>query len=377
MTNKFLIAINMVSSLTLFTTSFAADTKVALTDAVRSLEQGQSAVQSVGEIKVASADCAPTAPKMPLDQIEYTQCKTVTTKSSTADDYLNSKLAGPYAEALKLIGPEVTSDDFSQIARCVNFGLNSSPVGTFYNCPTEKDSTKKLKKMPRPCPTKELVGTISAEIMRAAHCLGRDYKKVLPIFMHESRFRPNVYSYSGAGGVSQVTGIAIKDINRFTKEIKEIANDTPECAYLADLKDMNSSYSCARTVIPPNPRQNIIYGIFYQTYIEDGDPRYSPRSLVNSLQAKRTKKLTKNELDHLTEVLLHVSYNGGKGAALPSLQTLRDDPNTRNLALKDFLKKYFALVKKKVGEQPATYHNDIVRDSKLMEENSGADCTIY
>lgn len=365
-----------ISFLFLTFTCFANDT-AALKDAVQTLNQGQIALQEAGTLTLASAECPPGSAKNPLDEIEFTKCVSTATKTAGVDDYLQKKLEKPYTESMDLIGSEAYSSDFNDIAKCVNAGLNAPPAGKFYNCTTEKTSTKNLKQQKRPCPSRELVGTVAAEIMRAAHCLGRDYRKILPIFMHESRFRPNVQSYSGAGGVGQLTGIAIKDINRFTKDIREIADEAPECAYLKDLQDMGSTYSCSRMIIPPSPRQNIIYGIFYQTYIEDGDSRYSPRSVVNSLQSKRTKKLTKAEQDHLTEVLLHVSYNGGKGAALPALQTIAKDAKVRNLPLKDLLKKYFALVNNNVGEQPATYHNDILRDTKLMEETAGADCTIF
>ena len=195
--------------------------------------------------------------------------------------------------------------------------------------------------------------------------------------MHESRFRPNVSSPTGVGGVGQLTGIAIKEVNRFIDTIKESASK-PGCSYLNDIQEMDSKYSCARLIIPPNPRLNIIYGIYYQAYIEDADKRYSPRSVVQDWQAKRTKKLTKEEIDHITEVLLHVSYNGGKGASLPAFQTAIKDPKIRNLPLKEFLPKYFAVVKRKSGSEPAKYHNSIVKDSELLEERAGgADCTIY
>lgn len=340
------------------------------TNVINQLNQMQSQLQNAGTIASRPADCSTCAKPNPLDSLSYTPC------AEGKNTYLNQKLQTPYKQALELIGDDLHSPQFEAVARCINAGLNFDAVGSTYNCTNAKTVAKTLKKSPSPCASKELIGTLSAEILRASECLGRDYKKVLPIFMHESRFRPNVSSPSGAGGVGQLTGIAIKEVNRFIDDIKELSSK-PGCQYLNDIQEMDSKYSCARLIMPPNPRLNIIYGIYYQAYIEDADPRYSPKSVVSEWQAKRTKKLTQAEVDHITEVLLHVSYNGGKGAALPAFQTVIKDPKVRNLSLKDFLPKYFAKVKAKAGAEPAKYHNSIVKDSELLEANAGADCTIY
>ncbi len=368
--------------LILTTTCFATVDDADPSDVVKGLEQITSQAQSTGALSTQPGDCSTCTDQSndPLDQLEYTACnRRDITRCKSDDTYLQSKLSAPYKEARDLMSTDIYSEDFMKIAKCVNAGINNKPVGNYYNCNRETDLIKNLYRKCRPCPSKELVGTLSMEIYMAAKCLGRSYKKILPIFVHESRFMPNVLSPSYAGGVGQLTGIAIKDMNRFLDKIKEFSKTRPECAYLNDIEEMRDNRICSRIIIPPNPRRNIIYGVYYQMYIEDGDPRYSPHSVVEKWAAKRwaDRRLSQDDKDEITEVLLHVSYNAGKGVALPAFQTLRDDPKAAQLSIAAFKKKYFDLLDEMAGDEPATYHNDIVRDSKNMEEDSGADCTMF
>lgn len=357
-----------------------ANDELTAKDAVTQLNRIKQSISQVGVPSEQSGECDTCHTEDPLDKIVFTSCNNrKITRCRSDDTYLNDQMKKSFENAKKIIGANIYSEDFLKIAKCINAGLNSTPVGRFYNCRSDRDMIKWLKQRCRPCPTKEMVGTLAAEILMASKCLGRNYRKILPIFMHESRFMPNVISATYAGGVGQMTRPAIQDMNRLHYKITNIGKNNASCGYFEDIPEMSDNRICAKLYTPPNPRQNIIYGIRYQEYIESESSTYSPKALVDKWIKYRWKdrKLTEDQIEEFMDILLHVSYNAGKGVALPAFQALRDNNATAQLPFEKFKKTYFELLDKNAGDEPATYHNDIVRDARRMEKESGADCTIY
>ena len=342
--------------------SFLKQTEKALNDLVIGKETKEN----------YCADCQDFAFQSPLNDITFEKC-------STSNNDFEPNFKSAYDASMSIIKNDVNSQEFSMALKCINGGMQGSMKGTggFYNCPSPKSFLKEAsrKASTRPCLSKSMVGSTAAEIFLASKCLDMDLKSILPLLHHESRFIPNVKSVTGAGGIGQLTGVAIKEINRNLNRITSKYGKKPGCEYLKDIPQMHSGFICSRMHVPTNPRQNVVFSMIYQKLLRDNKSK-SPRKSVNTWLKKRTSPLTKNHRDQIEEMLLRTSYNSGPGTVLAAFNSFAASPRNRNLPYTQFMKSFSSYLRQNVRAEAANYNDKVLKDLLVMEKKAGIKCSI-
>lgn len=315
------------------------------------------------------SDCQDFTQNDPFSSTQFANCP------RTADEnrYIRS-----YNQSVKTFENKLNTQEFKTVLNCINAGMKTPMGGSggFYSCPEADSFSKEAQKsMKAPCLSQSLVGSVASEIYMASRCFDQDYRKVLPLLVHESRFYPTIRSVTGAGGIGQLTGVAIKEINRnFNSYIEKYAQK-PGCEYLKKVPKMNESYICARTYIPNNPRQNTVFSLIYQKMLRD-NKKLNPKLVVDLWKGKRTAPLTANEAVQVEEMLLRTSYNSGPGSVLSAFKTYAASPSARDLPFNNFMSGFSSYLKRKVRAEAAYYNQKVLKDSSKMEEIAGMKCSI-
>lgn len=303
-------------------------------------------------------------------------------KCSSANSHVEGDLQKSFNQSLKDHGSKLKTQDMSSIAKCVQGGMKigygsakyfscDSPRTLIKATPVKQGSSKKPY---NPCRSKAMVGSVSSEIYMATECLDLSYKKMMPIFVHESRFFPNVGSGTGASGVGQLTGVCIKEVNRnFDKYINKYASK-PGCGYLKDIGKMHEGYQCARMAAPSNPRHNIVFSVIYQKMIRD-NKKLSPKISVDKWQKRRNSTLSSQDRTRIEEMLARVAYNSGPTATMSTFDTFAASPSNRNLSIDRFLEKFYKFYERKVRAEGANYNPKIEQETQIMEKNAGVKCS--
>jgi hypothetical protein len=178
-------------------------------------------------------------------------------------------------------GDQFTSNNFK---KCVSTSIKNAP-GRFVYC---NGQNQKVALESRSCVQPVLESLSANSLGIATDCLADYYGKNMPVsntnlkkqfqekmlrlLNFESGFHPNAMSPSSAGGVGQLTGVAIREINK--SELGNIKNfinsqQKPSCkiisqAQLKPMSDAKSNFCDRVSADNENPLKNLIYTIAYQ-----------------------------------------------------------------------------------------------------------------
>ncbi len=318
------------------------------------------------------ADCKDFVGQSPLNEMIFETC-------NSSNNDLEPNFAKAFNSSMAAMKNEVNTQEFDTALKCIYGGMQGTMGGTggFYNCPSPKSFLKEAtrKKSTRPCLSKSMVGSTASEIYLASKCFEQDIKRVLPLLRHESRFIPNVRSVTGAGGVGQLTGVAIKEINRNLDRYIQRYSSKPGCEYLKDVPEMHTGFICSRMHIPTNPRQNVVFSIIYQRLLRD-NRSLNPKKSVDRWLSRRSSSISERDKVQVEEMLLRTSYNSGPGAVLTAFNTFAASPSYRNLPTDQFLDQFYSYLRRNVRSEAANYNGKVLKDLQVMEKNAGIKCSI-
>ncbi len=287
--------------------------------------------------------------------------------------------------------------------KCVTFALNSFPevvtkqaavdakaAGSvaFAKC-SKPDSAPPMpggKRVlnPTPCISKSFVNITYNAYVDVMDCLKLDPKKLLPKIYNESGFFMNAFGSGMDGGIGQLTGQAIEQVNsiypRYLEEMNQAALSNPggACARIMKYKSLlapvkaDSDFRCSLIMPIENPLKNLVYsavltryntkfvsGITYQAgeeMLSEGDQFIRVKGTgADQLNGKMKefeilKKLNRlgmrnvNLHDYSTMLVL-VGYNAGIGTATRTLVSYlaerieanrKSRSNKYNLTVADF-----------------------------------------
>jgi hypothetical protein len=216
---------------------------------------------------------------------------------------------------------------------CIHHVMNK-PSGTQLLCEKASDSRKSAdKRGSAPCPSRELVTYLSETLAYVSHCSGVDPKELFSVWAHESRFSPIAVSGTGAGGIAQLTGPAVAEVNdklhRFANSW--VLSDDPSCRdFRSQLTPMEPKQNtCARIVMPPNPAKNMVFGaIYYRSML---------RAAEGKLEGTRWKSLSGEDRKLVIREFARAMYNGGQGTVGSKIDSFLAENPTVIRPLKNFV----------------------------------------
>lgn len=207
------------------------------------------------------------------------------------------------------------------------------------------------------CPNNKYVQLVKDAFEETMSCLGVDPREIFPIINHESQFRLNALSQSGAACIGQVIPASIEFASRDKSYLKEMEIKCPKVRNLfeevdvkffgtgkADYNDFNVFGTPNKCKVIENPYTCLVY-----------------TALIYRQKAEYFAKLTqtsakgKNYFQRPSEVnslLVHWSYNGGSGGIERPFKDLLEDLASFKQTGKpsERLKGYLAITNKSVSE---------------------------
>lgn len=321
------------------------------------------------ESEVVCSDCQDFEENDPFKSVNFSQC---------ARNKDENRFIRAYNRSIEDFEKHLYTQDFKTVLQCVQGGMKASTAGSggFFHCP-EIDSFAKeaTKSTTPPCLSQHLVGSVATEIYMASRCFEQDYKKVLPLLVHESRFYPTIRSVTGAGGIGQLTGVAIKEINRNLDRYIENYSKKPGCEYLRKIPKMHEAYFCGRVFAPTNPRHNTVFSLIYQRMLRD-NKKLNPSLVVDQWVNMRRTTLSKEQKIQVEEMLLRTSYNSGPGSILTAFKSYAASPANRDLPFQAFMDGFSRYLKIHVRAEAAHYNGKVIKDTNKMNELAGVKCSI-
>lgn len=179
----------------------------------------------------------------------------------------------------------------------------------------------------------KLIDEISTDYNLLADCLDLDGRFYFPKITGESGFQINTLGPKGDGGIGQLTGTAIDDVNsvlpNYIYRIKKSDNKSCQAlaklirTKLADKVQVSSDYSnrCALINDHANPLRNLIYTMV----LNDKNRRsvnttYESQNIRGQMMAVGVV-LTQEEEDRLKSLLAMMGYNMGGANAVKDLSS--------------------------------------------------------
>lgn len=123
----------------------------------------------------------------------------------------------------------------------------------------------------RPCITEDYHKAVHNTFTRVADCFGLPKKTLFSLYALESQFQINISSYSGAQGISQLTGQSEREMTKHIDRYHDTHWDTArrECGDVWQQFQTNfigpghPKRSCSRIAPPENPLQNLVLGAIH------------------------------------------------------------------------------------------------------------------
>ena len=226
------------------------------------------------------------------------------------------------------------------------FGPSSRRSSLFAHC--QNSQSAPVRSAYKPCVSADYVNVTTNILNDLSVCMGVNPKLLLPKLAQESGLHWNAFGASGDAGIGQLTGPAIKEVNRHFSFYKNHVLHSPlaSCRNMADLvasfqpQSASLSHRCAFLWPPQNPALNI----FYLTIKVQKDLEYLNHMLNRQRIAQRIQRLSGSQVSwtQITELMTLLAYNAGAGGAVSSLQSYLDYREQRQekmgppLRLEDF-----------------------------------------
>lgn len=199
-------------------------------------------------------------------------------------------------------------------------------LGHYVYCDPKSDRI--IKKHEPPCPTSNYINTIKNSYNSVFKCLGFSPKELFAITAVESGFQINTLSLAGVDiGIGQLTPIAVDDVNpHWQQYLDEIAaNGSPECEnlrpYLAEMTKVEADLTCGLTDLPENPIKNLVYISFLHKKNQDYMNRlFDIHGIPSKIADLVGRYPTVDELAHIKDILVTLSYNSGSPTAVQALE---------------------------------------------------------
>lgn len=154
-----------------------------------------------------------------------------------------------------------------------------------------------------------------------------DVRAIYALINVESGFHVNAMSGTGAGGIGQFTGPAIKDVNKNELDaVRHELESNPQCARLShemlnQLEPIRpgSTLSCDRISLENgNPIKNMIYTYAYLK----GVRRSFDKVIFNNANYNKKFQLSSSELDKIKRALMVWSHNTGPAGTWTPVKVL-------------------------------------------------------
>ncbi len=153
--------------------------------------------------------------------------------------------------------------------KCITHIMNSAtlPKSNYAVCP--KASGHPRRGAAKSCVTENLVSLTYNAYVDVTDCLNLNPKDLLPKISNESGFALNAYGTKGDGGIGQLTGIAIAEVNKvydsYMIQIQKAGQTKASCARIIRDKSVFNKVSaepgqrCVLMGVPENPVKNLLY----------------------------------------------------------------------------------------------------------------------
>ncbi|MBC7420011.1 MAG: hypothetical protein H7328_04720 [Bdellovibrio sp.] len=153
--------------------------------------------------------------------------------------------------------------------KCITHIMNSVtlPKANYALC--AKASGGGRRGIAKSCVTQNMVSLTYNAYTDVTDCLNLNPKDLLPKISNESGFALNAYGTKGDGGIGQLTGIAIAEVNKvydnYLTQIQKAAATKPSCARIMQDKSVltkasaEPSQRCSLMAVPENPLKNVLY----------------------------------------------------------------------------------------------------------------------
>lgn len=219
------------------------------------------------------------------------------------------------------------SAEFSAARACVSGAIQSGAVARsqYGSCAKGSQSGRPRTLGQPPCATDKMTGALAQALLLSGQCLGVNWREIFPMMAHESRFQLNVSSTTGAGGVGQLTGPGIADVNRayFSDGATRLsASSFPQlknaaCQPLREMSRLDGSISnsCERISLPDNPLRSIAYGTLLFSLYKGESEGYYALAQLKSWAKYQPHRYSDADLKRLAPVLTYYMYNGGPSVA--------------------------------------------------------------
>jgi hypothetical protein len=204
------------------------------------------------------------------------------------------------------------------------FGPSSSRSSIFARCAS--DASAPVRGSYKPCVSSDYVHITTNLLNDLPVCMGINPKFLLPKLAQESGLHWNAFGMGGDAGIGQLTGPAIREVNRYFSFYKNhvMGSNLPSCRRMASIiapvqpKGAELSRRCGFLWPPQNPALNI----FYLTIKLQRDLQYLTEMLDRQGIARRLHQLSGGRLSlhKITELMTLLAYNAGAGGAVSSLQ---------------------------------------------------------
>ncbi len=153
--------------------------------------------------------------------------------------------------------------------RCITHIMNSVTLPKKNYAICTKPSGAGRRGAEKSCTTPKMVSLTYNMYVDVTDCFNLNPKDLLPKISNESGFALNAYGGMGDGGIGQLTGIAIEEVNKvydtYMTQVLKAAANKPSCARISKDKSLltkashSSADRCSLMAAPENPLKNLIY----------------------------------------------------------------------------------------------------------------------
>jgi len=216
---------------------------------------------------------------------------------------------------------EPTEEDL----RCVALTQSTYKGGGGYaKCDSTESKVVRLPTSQAPCVSKGYVELTTRAFNLTAACTGTDRRELFGLFAQESGFHLTALSHTKAGGIGQMTSIAIRGVQEIDKSyvispsVKDVASDiqhaienNPKCSPLKEANERvltrdRSQYRCEILAFPRNPLYPMLLSLKHYAY--------SKKMIQNQMaDVKLAARFNRPDRDRIATDLAYYAYNGGVG----------------------------------------------------------------
>ncbi len=301
----------------------------------------------------------------------------------------NSYLEAPIQKMREALSPEWKSQGLNtSLTHCILASMRKpvvsgrSDAGQLVCATADSPRRRAAKQSKGPCASQAMVGYLSVVLANVARCTSVDPRELFALWSHESRFSPSAVSPSGAGGVAQLTGGAIKEVNQWIGDAPKSKRARSRVATLNDpmCKQVSEQlaalhehpdHTCARLAMPPNPIKNMAFAaVYYRDLRNTALSKLSPAAGNEHLD-RWLGRLGDEHKQIVVQELTRAMYNGGPTEIGAKIDTFVASFKADEMILAEFKTKFRSFLG--TNTEPGNYSRKIDGD---MNKLGTAECAL-